>query len=171
LRIGSIGQSCTTLCTAASQNFTTIRGCHTLPEAVLHLTVPLLRLICSLHGNRHSFSFVSSNIPRFLRRDVKNHRILLQSAVRIQHSLRGLIIQENRGKVKRFILFLCTLSRKQRQPCFVICTFQVHCPQLHKNRLFCGIFNQPICSILKLRTRMPHSVSPRPPKLKPQNTS
>ena len=50
LRIGSVGQLCTTLCTAASQNLATVCGCHTLPEAVLHLAVPLLRLICSLHG-------------------------------------------------------------------------------------------------------------------------
>ena len=75
LRIGSIGQSCATLCTAASQNLTTIRGCHTLPEAVLHLAVPLLRLICSLHGNRHSFSFVASDIRSDGAANVKNYRI------------------------------------------------------------------------------------------------
>ena len=51
LAYGSVGQSCTTLCTAASQNLAAIRGCHTLPEAMLHLAVPLLRLICSFHEN------------------------------------------------------------------------------------------------------------------------
>ena len=122
LRIGSVGQLCTTLCTAASQNLATVCGCHTLPEAMLHLTVPLLRLICSLHGNRHSFSFVSSCASK-QKRSSESSGLQIFGAVtlfasqsydkRAKIPLQGLIIQEKQRKVKCLRGDLCTLPKNQ----------------------------------------------------------
>lgn len=58
----SISQSCSAFCSAASQNLTAIRSCHTLAEAMLLLAMQLLGLVCSLHGNVTPFLLCIYNI-------------------------------------------------------------------------------------------------------------
>lgn len=66
----SIGESCSSFCSASLQNLSAVRGLHSLTEAVLFLSLTLLGLICSQHADT---SFKKNSCLQYL----VNYKIFL----------------------------------------------------------------------------------------------
>lgn len=63
----SIGESCSSFCSASLQNLSAVRGLHSLTEAVLFLSLTLLGLICSQHADTSFKKIVVCNILLIIR--------------------------------------------------------------------------------------------------------
>ena len=59
---GLVAQLCSALCASSLQNLSAVSGCHSLSEAVLHLSLTLLGLISSFHVS-NSFLYLRSFKP------------------------------------------------------------------------------------------------------------
>ena len=62
MKWGSVGELCSALCSAASENLAAVGGLHSFAEAVLFLALKLLGLIGTEH-NVHSFQVILNIVP------------------------------------------------------------------------------------------------------------